>query len=133
MHACGHDGHMAMVLGAATVLNKIRGNLKGAIKFLFQPAEEGPGGTKPMIDAGVMENPKVDYSMGCHVWPDIPQGTIGVRPGPIMAAMDRFDIEIRGKGGHPGNQRLPAHRKQTDESIESYCGDGWQFPRRQRI
>ena len=71
MHACGHDAHMAMVLGAATVFNKIKNELKGNIKFLFQPAEEGPGGAKPMIEAGVMENPKVDYSIGCHVWPDI--------------------------------------------------------------
>jgi amidohydrolase len=100
MHACGHDGHMAMVLGAATVLNKAKNKLKGNIKFLFQPAEEGPGGAKPMIDAGVMENPRVDYSVGAHLWPDIPEGTIGVRAGAIMAAMDRFDIEIIGKGGH---------------------------------
>ena len=100
MHACGHDAHMAMVLGAATVLNKIEGKLKGNIKFLFQPAAEGPGGAKPMINAGVMENPDVDYSIGCHVWPEIPEGTIGVRSGPVMAAMDRFDIEILGKGGH---------------------------------
>jgi len=100
MHACGHDGHMAMVLGSATVLNKIKDKLNGTIKFLFQPAEEGPGGAKPMIDAGVMENPKVDYSIGCHLWPDIPDGTIGVRAGAFMAAMDRFDIEIIGKGGH---------------------------------
>ena len=89
-----------MVLGAATVFNKIKNELKGNIKFLFQPAEEGPGGAKPMIEAGVMENPRVDYSIGCHVWPDIPEGTIGVRPGPFMAAMDRFDIKIKGRGGH---------------------------------
>ena len=100
MHACGHDGHMAMVLGAATALNKIKDRLKGNIKFLFQPAEEGPGGAKPMIDAGVMENPKVDYSIGCHLWPGIPEGSIGLRAGPLMAAMDRFDIKIIGKGGH---------------------------------
>jgi len=100
MHACGHDAHMAMVLGAATVFNKIKNELNGKIKFLFQPAEEGPGGAKPMIEAGVMDNPKVDYSIGCHVWPEIPEGTIGVRSGPFLAAMDRFDIKIIGRGGH---------------------------------
>jgi amidohydrolase len=100
MHACGHDGHMAMVLGAATVFNKIENRLNGNIKFLFQPAEEGPGGAKPMIEAGVMENPSVDYSIGCHVWPDIPAGSIGVKSGQFMAAMDRFDIRIIGRGGH---------------------------------
>jgi amidohydrolase len=100
MHACGHDAHMAMVLGAATVLDKIKNELAGNIKFLFQPAEEGPGGAKPMIEAGVMENPTVDYSIGCHVWTEIPEGTIGVRPGPFLAAMDRFDIKIKGQGGH---------------------------------
>ena len=100
MHACGHDGHMAMVLGAATILNHFRERLCGNIKFLFQPAEEGPGGAKPMIDAGVMQNPQVDFAFGCHVWPDIPEGTIGVRSGSFMAAMDRFDLIIIGKGGH---------------------------------
>lgn len=100
MHACGHDGHMAMVLGAATVINKIRDRLGGHIKFLFQPAEEGPGGAKPMIEAGVLANPRVDYAVGCHVWPDIPEGSIGVRSGAFMAAMNRFDIRIMGKGGH---------------------------------
>ncbi|MHC4458653.1 MAG: M20 metallopeptidase family protein [Planctomycetota bacterium] len=100
MHACGHDAHMAMALGAATVLNKIKSELSGNIKFLFQPAEEGPGGAKPMIEAGVMENPRVDYSIGCHVWPDIPEGTIGLKAGRFMAAMDRFDLKIIGRGGH---------------------------------
>ncbi|MGD9055689.1 MAG: amidohydrolase [Desulfobacterales bacterium] len=100
MHACGHDGHMSMVLGGATVLNKIKDHLRGTIKFIFQPAEEGPGGAKPMIEQGVMENPAVDYAIGCHLWPDIAEGTIGVKAGPLMAAMDRFDLRIIGRGGH---------------------------------
>jgi amidohydrolase len=100
MHACGHDSHMAMGLVTATVMNKIKDRFCGNIKFVFQPAEEGPGGAQPMIAAGVLENPAVDYALGCHIWPTIPEGTIGVRPGPMMASMFRFDITIQGKGGH---------------------------------
>jgi amidohydrolase len=90
---------MAMALGAASVLSRIRGELKGNIKFVFQPAEEGPGGAKPMIEAGVLENPKVDFVTGCHLH-DGAEGTIGVRPGCVLAANDRFELKIIGKGGH---------------------------------
>ena len=106
MHACGHDSHMAMALGAATVLGALKDRFKGNVKFVFQPAEEGPGGAQPMIAAGVMENPAVDYCLGCHLWAERPEGYIGIRPGAFMAAMDRFDIKIIGRGGHGAQPHL---------------------------
>ncbi len=106
MHACGHDSHMAMALGAASVLSALTERFRGNVKFVFQPAEEGPGGAQPMIAAGVMENPAVDYCLGCHLWTERPEGYIGIRPGAFMAAMDRFDIKITGKGGHGAQPHL---------------------------
>jgi len=106
MHACGHDSHMAMALGAASVLSALKNHFTGNVKFVFQPAEEGPGGAQPMIAAGVMKNPAVDYCLGCHLWAERPEGVIGIRPGAFMAAMDRFDIKIVGRGGHGAQPHL---------------------------
>lgn len=100
MHACGHDAHMAMQLGAITYLAGRQADIHGTVKFVFQPAEEGPGGAKPMIDAGCMEDPKVDAAIGYHIWNSLPVGKVGLNEGPCMAHTDTFTIEIQGKGGH---------------------------------
>lgn len=100
MHACGHDGNVSMALVAATILSRLKDRFSGSIKFMFQPAEEGPGGAEPMIEAGILENPHVDYSVACHLWPDLPAGSLGVKPGVLMSAASFFELEILGRGGH---------------------------------
>jgi len=100
MHACGHDGHTAIALGTAYYLQQNRDTFGGTVKIIFQPAEEGPGGAKPMIEAGVLKNPDVDAIIGLHLWNNLPLGTIGVRAGALMAAVELFRCTVFGKGGH---------------------------------
>jgi amidohydrolase len=104
MHACGHDNHMAMALGAAAVVARMREQLPGTIKLIFQPAEEGPpageqGGAELMVKQGVLDNPKVDAIFGLHVFP-LHAGMIEYRPGPLMASADSFTIRITGRQTH---------------------------------
>jgi amidohydrolase len=100
MHACGHDGHTAILLTVARILNEHRNELSGTVKFIFQPAEEGLGGAEKMIEGGVLENPKVDVALALHVWNEKPVGWIGIPNGPAMAGAEIFKIKVRGKGGH---------------------------------
>ncbi len=105
MHACGHDGHMAIVMGVAKLLSVRRGDLPGDVVFLFQPAEEDPpGGARRMIEEGALDG--VDRIFGLHLWQPLPSGMVGVRPGPMMAQADKFKIVVKGKGGHASQPHL---------------------------
>src|SRR5579871_3831080 len=100
MHACGHDAHMAILLGAARTLRERKDEVPGTLVFCFQPGEEGYAGNKLMIDDGALENPHVDRTFALHVYSGLDAGKVGIRDGPFFASSDRFDIELIGKGGH---------------------------------
>lgn len=100
MHACGHDGNVAMVLGAAKILARMRGELSGVVKFIFQPAEETFTGAEAMIRAGALDAPPVEHIFALHSWPELPTGHIGLYPGAYMASADRFRISLRAGGTH---------------------------------
>ncbi len=100
MHACGHDAHTAIALGVAKLLSGHRDQIAGRVKFVFQPAEEVGGGAQAMVDDGALSNPKPDYSVGLHVWNDMPTGELGMADGPVMAGASIFTIRVTGKGSH---------------------------------
>ncbi|MGB3701674.1 MAG: amidohydrolase [Anaerolineales bacterium] len=106
MHACGHDGHTAIGLTVARMLDAHKSELGGTVKFVFQPAEEGIGGAQAMVADGVLDNPKPDRCLSLHLWNDKPLGWIGVTAGPAMSASDRFTVRIVGRGGHGASPYL---------------------------
>ena len=106
MHACGHDGHTAIGLSVAKVLHKHKDGFSGTVKMVFQPAEEGLGGARSMVEDGVLTNPRPDFSLGMHVWNDKPTGQIAATSGPAMAAAEMFSVKITGKGAHGASPHL---------------------------
>jgi amidohydrolase len=100
MHACGHDGHVAIGMGVASLLARHRSDLRGAVKVVFQPAEEGLGGAERMIAAGVLDDPRPDLALGLHILSTEPSGLVMAGDGPVMAGADRFRVSVQGRGGH---------------------------------
>lgn len=116
MHACGHDLHMAVMLGTALVLNERRRELSGSVKFVFQGGEENFSGARGMIAAGVLENPRPDYALALHTWPELRSGTIGLRKGAVMASSANVSFTVKGKGGHAAHP----HRAVDPVTVAAY-------------
>jgi amidohydrolase len=106
MHACGHDGHMANLLGSAIVLSRLKSRLRGTVKFIFQPAEEGGAGARAMCDDGALKNPDVDMIFGLHGWPELEVGKVFVKDGPFMAAHAEVRLTVKGTGCHAAMPHL---------------------------
>ena len=124
MHGCGHDGHAAGLIGAALIINELKNEFSGTVKFMFQPAEEGDGGALPMIEEGILENPKVDMAFGCHLWGYEMKDTVHISSGGIFAAPDEFRIKIKGRGGHGSR---------PDQSISPIIAAGYFITQTQSI
>ena len=127
MHACGHDGHTAMLLGAAFMLSRMRRELPGNVKFLFQPAEEIVSGAPLMVKDGALASPKVDAIFAAHVSTDLPFGTIALREGPTMAGADHFRIVVTGRGGHASSPERTRTRwsRPTRSTSNSPASAAW--------
>ena len=110
MHACGHDGHVAILLAAARGLSRCRAEIPGTIVFCFQPGEEGAAGNRLMIEDGALENPHVDRTFALHLYSGLDVGRVGIRDGAFFASSDRFDDSAIGRGGHGRCRRLRSTR-----------------------